>query len=113
MRGRAPREVPRPRELRDLGTALQGLQVLWIARSGLVELEGLGAFVNLRELYAAFNDVTDVSPLAELDELQRKAAAGPTPVAKAAHAPPIDRPWASVRSTGARRTCARECGAEP
>ena len=41
--------------LRDLGTALHGLQVLWIARSSLVELEGFGAFANLRELFAAFN----------------------------------------------------------
>ena len=55
---------------RAFGSAFQRLQVLWIARSGLEDLSGVGALVQLRELYAAFNDVTDVSPLAELDELQ-------------------------------------------
>ena len=56
--------------LRDLGTALDGLQVLWIARSSLVELEGFGAFVNLRELFAAFNDVVDLSPISGAERLQ-------------------------------------------
>ena len=56
--------------LRDLGTALDGLQVLWIARSSLVELEGFGAFLNLRELFAAFNDVVDLSPISGAERLQ-------------------------------------------
>ena len=56
--------------LRDLGTALHGLQVLWIARSSLVELEGFGAFANLRELFAAFNDVVDLSPISGAERLQ-------------------------------------------
>ena len=55
---------------RAFGSAFQRLQVLWIARSGLEDLAGIGALVQLRELYAAFNDVSDVSPLAELDHLQ-------------------------------------------
>ena len=45
-------------------------QVLWIARSNLREMEGLGAFDNLRELYAAFNDITDLSPLMNAERLQ-------------------------------------------
>ena len=56
--------------LRDLGTALHGLEVLWIARSSLVELEGFGAFCNLRELFAAFNDVVDLSPISGAERLQ-------------------------------------------
>ena len=56
--------------LRDLGAALQGLQVLWIARSSLVELEGFGAFANLRELFAAFNDIVDLSPITGAERLQ-------------------------------------------
>lgn len=55
---------------RAFGSAFQRLQVLWIARSGLEDLAGIGALVQLRELYAAFNDVSDVSPLAELDHLR-------------------------------------------
>lgn len=56
--------------LRDLGTALQNLRVLWIARSGLQELEGVGAFGQLTELYLAFNSIHDLSPLMDIEHLQ-------------------------------------------
>ncbi|KAL1521731.1 hypothetical protein AB1Y20_021386 [Prymnesium parvum] len=55
---------------RDLGTALGRLQVLWLARSGLHELEGVGAFGSLTELYLAFNAINDLSPLMDMERLQ-------------------------------------------
>ena len=57
-------------EMRAFGSAFQRLTVLWIARSEVEDLAGVASLVDLRELYAAFNEVSDVSPLAELDHLQ-------------------------------------------
>jgi hypothetical protein len=78
--GELGRQVPNLRELRlngsnistlrDLGTGLAKLRVLWLARSGLRLLEGIGAFSTLTELYLAFNEVQDLSPLMEADRLQ-------------------------------------------
>ena len=78
--GELGRQVPNLRELRlngsnistlrDLGTGLAKLRVLWLARSGLRLLEGIGAFSALTELYLAFNEVQDLSPLMEADRLQ-------------------------------------------
>ena len=48
--------------VRDLGL-LRNVQVLWLARSGVHDLEGISALPVLRELYAAFNNVSDLSPL--------------------------------------------------
>lgn len=48
--------------LRDLGTTWSNLQVIWVVRTGLVELE-LSALPNLKELYAAFNNITSLSSL--------------------------------------------------
>jgi hypothetical protein len=56
--------------LRDLGTGLRDLRVLWMARSHLRELEGIGAFGALTELYLAFNEVEDLSPLMGQEQLQ-------------------------------------------
>ena len=50
--------------LRDLGSGLRHLQVLWVAHCGLNALEGLGALSGLRELYASFNQIDDMQPLA-------------------------------------------------
>eukprot|EP00891_Asterochloris_glomerata_P004096 jgi/Astpho2/4096/Aster-01240 len=56
--------------LRDLGSGLKHLQVLWVAHCGLTALEGLGALSGLRELYASFNQVDDMQPLADLEMLE-------------------------------------------
>ncbi|XP_059875576.1 leucine-rich repeat-containing protein 56 isoform X1 [Delphinus delphis] len=79
--------------LRDLGTSLGRLQVLWLARCGLADLDGIGSFpalkVGLRrsgecggrgaltepprapqELYLSYNDVSDLSPLCLLEQLE-------------------------------------------
>lgn len=50
--------------LRDLGTALSRLEILWMSRCGLQDLGGAAsAFLSLRELYIPFNDISDLSPL--------------------------------------------------
>ena len=56
--------------LRDLGTALVSLEVLYVRRCGLRELEGVSGFAALKELYAAFNCVQSLSPLLFVDTLE-------------------------------------------
>lgn len=58
------------RSFRDLGTSLQSLRILWLSRSGVTDLDGIGALCGLKELYLAFNDIADLTPLAMHDELQ-------------------------------------------
>lgn len=55
--------------MRCFGSSFQNLKVLWVARSELRDLDGIAALINLTELYASFNDITDVAPIAELDFL--------------------------------------------
>ncbi|KAL3139522.1 hypothetical protein ABBQ38_003845 [Trebouxia sp. C0009 RCD-2024] len=50
--------------VRDLGSKLRHLQVLWISHCGLLGLDGLSALPSLRELYAAFNQIDNLEPLA-------------------------------------------------
>eukprot|EP00898_Chlorokybus_atmophyticus_P006077 jgi/Chlat1/6470/Chrsp45S05969 len=56
--------------VRHLGTALRNLQVLWLARCGLRDLEGIAGLPQLRELYASFNDISDLAPLSDSKHLQ-------------------------------------------
>ncbi|XP_012507472.1 PREDICTED: leucine-rich repeat-containing protein 56 isoform X2 [Propithecus coquereli] len=56
--------------LRDLGTSLGHLQVLWLARCGLNDLDGIGSFPALKELYVSYNDISDLSPLCLLEQLE-------------------------------------------
>lgn len=55
---------------RDLGTQLRHLQILWVNRCKISQLDGIGALIHLQELYVAFNDVQDISPLAMHDTLR-------------------------------------------
>lgn len=55
---------------RDLGTSLHSLQILWIMRSGIKDLDGIGALTGLQELYLQYNDISDISPLTLHEELQ-------------------------------------------
>ena len=43
---------------------MQVLQVLWISHCGLTGLDGLNALPSLRELYAAFNKIDNLEPIA-------------------------------------------------
>ncbi|XP_045414438.1 leucine-rich repeat-containing protein 56 isoform X2 [Lemur catta] len=56
--------------LRDLGTSLGRLQVLWLARCGLNDLDGIGSFPALKELYVSYNNISDLSPLCLLEQLE-------------------------------------------
>ncbi|KAK2500610.1 hypothetical protein MC885_012965 [Smutsia gigantea] len=56
--------------LQDLGTSLGHLQVLWLARCGLTNLDGIGSFPALKELYVSYNDISDLSPLCLLEQLE-------------------------------------------
>jgi Leucine-rich repeat (LRR) protein len=56
--------------IRDLGTSLTGLRVLWIARCSLQDLGGISSLPILEELYLPFNDVHELSPLYAHDALQ-------------------------------------------
>jgi len=56
-------------EIRDLGTSFGRVQVLWLCRCGLVELDGIGSMPLLQELYLSFNELKDLSALMVLEEL--------------------------------------------
>lgn len=56
--------------VRDLGTSLGHLQVLWLARCGLTDLDGIGSFLALKELYVSYNNISDLSPLCLLEQLE-------------------------------------------
>mmetsp|Transcript_46303 Transcript_46303/g.83498 ORF Transcript_46303/g.83498 Transcript_46303/m.83498 type:complete len:569 (+) Transcript_46303:86-1792(+) len=57
--------------LRDLGTCLGQLEVLWMSRCGLQDLGGASATLPaLREFYLPFNDVVDLAPLCGCENLE-------------------------------------------
>ncbi|NWH73030.1 LRC56 protein, partial [Piaya cayana] len=56
--------------VRDLGTTLSHLHVLWMACCGLSDLDGISACGSLRELYIAYNNISDLSQLTWLDHLE-------------------------------------------
>ncbi|XP_063254338.1 leucine-rich repeat-containing protein 56 isoform X2 [Prinia subflava] len=56
--------------VRDLGTSLSHLRVLWMARCGLSDLDGISSCSSLKELYIAYNNISDLSQLTWLDHLE-------------------------------------------
>eukprot|EP00928_Gymnodinium_smaydae_P035168 TRINITY_DN24803_c0_g1_i1.p1 TRINITY_DN24803_c0_g1~~TRINITY_DN24803_c0_g1_i1.p1 ORF type:complete len:515 (+),score=104.72 TRINITY_DN24803_c0_g1_i1:81-1625(+) len=56
--------------VRDLGTSLLQLEVLWMSRCGLQDLSGVLGLPLLRELYIPFNDVADLVPLGHHEHLE-------------------------------------------
>uniref|UniRef100_A0A8C5N595 Leucine rich repeat containing 56 n=1 Tax=Leptobrachium leishanense TaxID=445787 RepID=A0A8C5N595_9ANUR len=56
--------------VRDLGTSLSHLEVLWMVRCGLSDLDGIASLYSLKELYLAFNDLRDLSQLSMLENLE-------------------------------------------
>ncbi|XP_037995508.1 leucine-rich repeat-containing protein 56 isoform X2 [Motacilla alba alba] len=56
--------------VRDLGTSLSHLRVLWMARCGLSDLDGISSCSSLIELYIAYNNISDLSQLTWLDHLE-------------------------------------------
>ena len=56
--------------LRLIGSSLTRVRVLWLCRCGLRELDNLWAVPELQELYLAFNDIEQLSPIHEAEQLQ-------------------------------------------
>ncbi|NXL44469.1 LRC56 protein, partial [Podilymbus podiceps] len=56
--------------VRDLGTTLSHLHILWMTRCGLSDLDGISSCSSLKELYIAYNNVSDLSQLTWLDHLE-------------------------------------------
>ncbi len=44
--------------------------MLWLARCGLEDLDGLSSMNNLHELYLAYNEIYDISPCSMLEHLK-------------------------------------------
>ncbi|XP_072241642.1 leucine-rich repeat-containing protein 56 [Leuresthes tenuis] len=57
--------------VRDLGTTLSNLQVLSMSRCCLKDLDGISTFTFLKELYVAYNNVSDLSQVGMLENLQQ------------------------------------------
>jgi len=56
--------------MRDLGTSLRNLRVLWLCRCSLQDLGGVTALPALEELYVSFNDISDLWPLCTHETIQ-------------------------------------------
>nr|XP_020474190.1 leucine-rich repeat-containing protein 56 isoform X3 [Monopterus albus] len=56
--------------VRDLGTTLSHLQVIWMSRCCLQDLDGISVLSSLKELYVAYNNVSDLSQVCMLENLQ-------------------------------------------
>ncbi|PKK29197.1 leucine rich repeat containing 56, transcript variant X2 [Columba livia] len=56
--------------VRDLGTTLSHLHILWMAHCGLSDLDGISSCSCLKELYLAYNNISDLSQLTWLDHLE-------------------------------------------
>ncbi|XP_062605381.1 leucine-rich repeat-containing protein 56-like [Saccostrea cucullata] len=56
--------------IRDLGSSLRNVTVLWMSRCGLNELDGISSMLSLKELYLSYNEICDISALSMLDSLQ-------------------------------------------
>ncbi|XP_041365553.1 leucine-rich repeat-containing protein 56-like isoform X2 [Gigantopelta aegis] len=59
--------IPR---IRDVGSSLRNVHVMWMSRCGLNELDGISSMSSLKEIYLSYNDISDISPLSMLDTLQ-------------------------------------------
>ncbi|PAA59013.1 hypothetical protein BOX15_Mlig007237g3, partial [Macrostomum lignano] len=56
--------------VRDLGSCLFNLSVLWMPQCCLENLDGIASMARLRELYLSYNEIVDVSPCGMLEHLE-------------------------------------------
>lgn len=56
--------------LRTLGTKWSNLEILWLVRTGLSEIDGISAFPKLKELYCAFNSIISLAALMFHENIQ-------------------------------------------
>ncbi|CAF0792087.1 unnamed protein product [Didymodactylos carnosus] len=59
--------IPR---VRDLGTSLSHIRILWMARCCLNDLDGVTSLQSLEELYIAYNEIIELSALSMLENLK-------------------------------------------
>ncbi|KAK7891340.1 hypothetical protein WMY93_023303 [Mugilogobius chulae] len=57
------------KSIRDIGSSLSRLEVLWMPCSSLEDLDGISSLFNLKELYLAYNKVSDLSQVGMLENL--------------------------------------------
>ncbi|KAJ0029661.1 hypothetical protein NQD34_004658 [Periophthalmus magnuspinnatus] len=57
------------KSIRDIGSSLSQLQVLWMPCCCLEDLDGISSLSTLRELYLAYNKVSDLSQVGMLENL--------------------------------------------
>ncbi|WAR02726.1 LRC56-like protein [Mya arenaria] len=57
-------------KIRDLGSSLRSLHVLWASRCALQELDGISSIIGLRELYLSYNEISDISPVSMLEHIE-------------------------------------------
>ncbi|XP_063728574.1 leucine-rich repeat-containing protein 56-like [Symsagittifera roscoffensis] len=56
--------------IRDLGSSLAKLEVLWLTKCQLVDLDGIPTFANLTELYLSYNHINNISDLSMMENLR-------------------------------------------
>jgi Leucine-rich repeat (LRR) protein len=56
--------------VRDIGHGYNNLTVLWMARCNLSDLDGIQSIRGLKELYLAFNNISEISAVGMLDQLE-------------------------------------------
>ena len=56
--------------VRDMGSSLTNLEVLWMTKCQLVDLDGLSTFCNLTELYLAYNHINNLNDLSMMENLR-------------------------------------------
>ncbi|CAL9697255.1 unnamed protein product [Knipowitschia caucasica] len=57
------------RSIRDIGSSLSRLQVLWMPCCSLEDLDGISSLSTLKELYLAYNKVSELSQVGMLENL--------------------------------------------
>ena len=56
--------------VRDLGSSLAKLEIMWLTKCQLVDLDGLSTFYNVTELYLAYNHINNLNDLSMMDNLR-------------------------------------------
>jgi Leucine-rich repeat (LRR) protein len=57
------------KSFRDLGTSFRNVQILYLSRCELKEIQGIQAFEQLKELYLGYNDIEELFDVGFLDNL--------------------------------------------
>ena len=55
---------------RDIGTSFKNVQILYLGRCELKEVQGIQAFEQLEELYMGYNDIEDLFDIGFIEHLR-------------------------------------------